>query len=96
MEEYNAADTEAIKQDNINVKNQRDQELEDIRNILDTPEGRRFFKRFFIEGKMFSTTFTGNSKTFFLEGQRNFALKFFSDICEAAPENIVDVIVEGE
>ena len=75
-------------------KNRRDQELEDIKQILDTPQGVRFFRRLFSTGSMFSTTFTGNSKTFFLEGQRNIALRFFNDVCEAAPEKISDVIIE--
>ena len=42
-----------------------------------------------------TTTFTGNSHTFFLEGHRNLALKFFGDIVEAAPDKLVSLIVEG-
>jgi len=71
--------------------------LDDLKKILSTPEGVRFFKRFFDEGQMFSTSMTGNSWTFFKEGQRNFVLSFFKDICHAAPEKIPELIVrEGK
>lgn len=67
------------------VKLERDQELEDIKILLKNPAGLRFFKRLFDEGKMFRTTFTGNSQTYFLEGRRDLALKFFHDILEVDP-----------
>lgn len=75
-------------------KNARDQELEDIRSLVKVPFGVRFLKRLFSEGKILQTTFTGNSQGFFLEGQRNLALKFLADVCEAAPNSVAKVILE--
>ncbi len=77
-------------------KLQRQEELDDLRKLLATPEGMRFFKRFLDAGSMFKSTFTGNSTGMFLEGQRALALKFFSDLCEAAPEKISDLLIRGE
>ena len=71
-------------------------ELDDLKFVLSSPQGVRFFKRFFDEGSMFKTTFTGSSQGMFLEGHRNFALKFFHDICEACPEKIPELIMRGE
>lgn len=77
-------------------KLQRFNELEDIRCILKTKEGLRFFKRLFDEGKMFSTSMTGNSYTYYNEGQRNFVLKFFNDVCVASPETIPELILRKD
>lgn len=74
-------------------KLQRDSELDDLKFLLSTPQGIRFFKRFFDEGSMFKTTFTGNSQGMFLEGHRNLALKFFHDICQACPQKIPELIM---
>lgn len=92
----NVADEKAVKDQEQKNKNQRDQELEDIKDILKTPQGVRFFRRLFAKGKMFQTTFTGNSTGFFLEGARNFALEFLDDVCQVAPHRIADLIVNKE
>ena len=76
-----------------NNKTKTDQYYEDIKTILASPSGVRFFKKFFEEGYMFRTSFTGNSQTFFIEGHRNFCLKFFNDICHASPESIPSLII---
>lgn len=72
----------------------RKRDLSDLRFILETEQGRRFCRRILEEGKVFSSTFTGNSTTFFLEGQRSLALKLFDDMCEAAPHKIADIIIK--
>lgn len=73
-------------------KTERDQELEDIKVLLKNPAAIRFFRRLFDEGKIFETTFTGTSKTYFLEGRRDLALKFFHDILEADPSSIQELV----
>lgn len=90
---HNAADPKKVASIKSKQKNERDQELDDIKTILSAPAGMRFFKRFLEDGKIFSTTFTGNSNSFFFEGMRNLALKYFNDICEAAPEKVADLMI---
>lgn len=58
----------------------RERELNDIKAVLSTREGRRFIWRLLTIGSLFRTTFTGNSTTFFLEGHRNLALLILNDI----------------
>lgn len=85
-----------LKKREQDEKNERDTYLDDLRYLLRSPQGMRFFKKFFEDGHIFRSTFTGNSQTFFLEGHRNFALKYFADICEAAPEKVQELIIKKE
>lgn len=89
---YNAADESQVKDRERKAKFEREQELEDVKDILSRPSGIRFFKRMMRKGQMFKTTFTGNSNTFFLEGHRNFALEYFGDVCEACPEKVSELV----
>jgi hypothetical protein len=89
---YNAADEKLVAEREKKNKNDRDQELEDVKFIINTPQGIRFFKRMMVKGHMFQTTFTGNSQAFFLEGHRNFMLEYFGDVCEACPEKIAELL----
>jgi len=91
---YNASDKEQVKDAAKRNKNQRKQELEDIKNIIARPEGMRFFRRLMEEGKVFRTTFTGNSNGYFLEGHRNLALIFFADIVDAAKNRVAELVIK--
>lgn len=95
-ERDNAADERIVHAQEEARKNDRKQEIEDIKSLMATPFGVRFVRRILAEGKVFSTTFTGNSQTFFLEGQRNLALKFFADIVEACPNRVSELITKGD
>lgn len=83
-----ASDEREVKQREEDAARARRLELDDTRRILDMPEGRRFFRRLFARGKLFETTFTGNSHGYFLEGHRNLVLTYLRDICEAAPDRV--------
>lgn len=72
----------------------RDEQLNDLRFILETEQGMRFFKRFFESGYIFRTTFTGNGWAGFNEGRRALALEFMSDICEAAPDKVAPLFIK--
>jgi hypothetical protein len=90
-----ADDAQVAKREDV-LKRQRLSDLDDVRRIVKTPEGLRFFRRLLDIGKVFQTTFTGNSNTYFLEGHRNLALKFLDDIAEAAPECIPELMKKQE
>jgi hypothetical protein len=78
------------------AKLRRDQQLNDIKAILSTAAGVRFFRRMMADAHVFHTSFTGNSATYFKEGERNLALRYFKDMVEAAPDKIVTLMKEGE
>jgi hypothetical protein len=90
------ASEEGIQDAKDHARVKREQRLDDIRELLKIPAGRRFFKQFFDDGMVFRTTFTGNSQTFFNEGHRNLALKYLHDVAEASPESISSLIVNNK
>ena len=49
-------------------------EIEDLKWVLSNKRGRRFIWRFLEKAGVFKSSFTGNSETFFREGQRNMGL----------------------
>lgn len=75
-------------------KFERLQYQDDLKKILSTPEGVRVFRDFFVRGQMFTTTFTGNSRSYFNEGRRNFALEIFAEVTNVAPEKVAELIIK--
>jgi len=75
---------------------ERQQQLDDIAEIVSRPSGRRFFRRLMSRGRVFGTTYTGNAHGHFLEGQRNIALIFLNDVFEAAPKWAAEILQPEE
>lgn len=89
---HNAADPKDVNDQANRAKLVREQYLKDLREILNTKAGVRVFSTILAKGRIFSTSFTGSSTTFFNEGARNLALQVFDDICVAAPERVQLII----
>lgn len=82
----NAADEQQVKDAAQKVKRGRDLELEDVRFVMNAPQGRRFMNRLIEFCGVNKSSFTGNSTTFFNEGQRNVGLMVFTDLEESCPD----------
>lgn len=93
MTQYNAGDPKQVEERTRQEELYREQYMEDLKELLDIPAGRRFFKHFFIRAKLFHSSFTGNSWTNFNEGRRDLGLEFFADALEAAPDKVSNLIV---
>lgn len=93
---HNAADPKQIGEKENAASRERKQELEDVRYLVKTPAGLRYFRKLLERGMVFTTTFTGNSRTFFNEGGRNLALGVLADVTEAAPEEVVNLMVRTD
>ena len=93
---HNAADEKQVEAQAKRDENRRKQELIDIKDMLETPAGKRFFRRLMKDGLVFQTTFTGNSQGYFLEGHRNLALKYLHDVVEAAPNMVAELMRSEE
>ena len=91
----NAADSAQVKKASQKEKDRIRQEREDVASILGTQAGRRFFFRYLIICGVFKTSFTGNSETFFKEGQRNVGLMLLEDINSVAPESYAVMMKES-
>ena len=72
----------------------RAKELQDIKKILDTPEGLQFFRRLMGYCGIFRSSYSEKTEdTLFKEGRRSVALRFLSDIGEVSPEKIKEFMV---
>lgn len=92
----NAADEDQVKEAEVKVKHGRDLELNDIRFVLGTVQGRRMLWRYLAACGVYKSSFTGNSQTFFLEGQRNIGLLLLADIQDASPEGYLLMMQEAK
>lgn len=80
----NAADPKQVKRAKSEEEFLRDQELNDIRTIMSTKEGRRYMLGLLKRCNIYRNSFTGNSTTFYNEGMRNIGLKVLGDINEGS------------
>lgn len=59
---------------------------DDIKWLLGDERGRRLYWKWLSDSHIFRTSFTGNSETFFKEGERNRGLEMLADLNEHSPE----------
>lgn len=71
-------------------------ETSDFKFIMSSPQGRRFMWRLLDKAGVFRSSFTGNSQTFFLEGQRNIGLVYLLMIQEHCPERYNEMVKEQQ
>ena len=70
----------------------RRRQMDDLRAILGTAEGRRLINRIFERAHIFHTSFTGNSHTYLNEGERNIGLWLISECEEASLDMLKDAM----
>jgi hypothetical protein len=92
----NAANKKEVEQANREEKFSYKQQLADIRLILESEQGRRFLWKYLSKCGVFKSSFTGNSQTFFLEGQRNIGLQLMEDIMAADADAYVKMAKENK
>ncbi|MBF8177814.1 Bbp19 family protein [Herminiimonas contaminans] len=80
---FNASDESQVADRKKKELRGRERELEDLRVVLSTKEGRRFYWKTLCDCGVFKSSFTGNSTTFFNEGKRDIGLKLLADLMEA-------------
>lgn len=71
-------------------------EGEDLRRVMSTASGRRFVWGQLERAGVFRSSFTGNSETFFREGQRNIGLMLLADVNEFCPEQYLTMLMESK
>jgi len=72
---------------------QRAQQIEDVRRLISTGEGKRWFKRIAQNGYFFSTTMSGPNSVL-NEGRRVFAIGCLIEVAMAAPEVCAQLLTE--
>ncbi len=91
---HNAANPQSVEEKEKIARAEADQIKEDIRDIISTDAGLRFFRRLVEDGHIFHSTFKNSGWTAFYEGERNIALRYFNDICEAAPHKVAELMIK--
>ncbi|MBR0568369.1 hypothetical protein J5J83_19785 [Azoarcus sp. L1K30] len=71
-----------------------EQEADDIKWLMGDKRGRRIVARQLDLAGVFRSSFTGNSETFFREGQRNVGLVLLAKIHSHAPEQYAVMLKE--
>lgn len=70
-------------------------EAEDIKWLMSGKRGRRVVWRLLERAGVHRSSFTGNSETFFREGQRNIGLMYEALVFDHAPENYSVMVAEN-
>lgn len=92
----NAADAKQVKNASEKIKSLKERDLGDVRWIVSTPQGRRFYWKYLKSCHVFETSFTGNSHTFFNEGERNVGLRLLAELNDADPEAYMKMLLEAK
>ena len=79
-------DPEQVAEAKAKAKVNAEQAKDDIKTLMAIPAFRRFVWWLLEHTHVFRTSFTGNSETFFKEGERNIGLKVFLRVQECDPE----------
>lgn len=99
MREENPTDLEAqrraAKEQERESALMKEQERSDLVAVMSTESGRRFMWGFLAATGMYNSSFTGNSTTFFNEGQRNIGLKYTVLMLQHCPELYLEMQKEA-
>lgn len=71
-----------------------DQEAEDFKWLMSDKRGRRIVWGLLEKTGLYRSSFTGNSETFFREGERNIGLKLMALIHDNCPERYNQMVME--
>lgn len=71
-------------------------DADDLKWIMGNKKGRRFVWKLLERSGVYRSSFTGNSTTFFNEGQRNIGLMLLADIHSVCPEHYVTMLKEAK
>ena len=93
---HNAADPGQVDNADQKTESLNDQRLNDIREILSTRRGRRFFWRYLEVCGVYKTSNADQHQIFFNEGMRNIGLQLLADLNEAAPEAYLVMLREAQ
>ena len=91
-----AADPEQVERAKQKAESLNDRRLNDIREVLNTRRGRRFFWRYLEICGVYKTSNADQHQIFFNEGMRNIGLQLLADLNEAAPEVYLIMLREAQ
>lgn len=91
----NASDPAQVERNRKEIAKRSKRDRSDLLRLLEIPEFRRFAWRYLGFSKLFETSFTGNSTTFFNEGMRSVGLKLLHEITTTDPAAYLKMMNEA-
>lgn len=93
----NAADEKQVKEANRKILSARRSELNEVRALLATAEGRKFLWRLLERCGVYKSSYDqSGSRVYFNEGRREVGLWVLAEIIEAEPEAYVSLMKEAK
>jgi len=86
MSVYDANNPHHVGLAALDAQESRTRDLGDLTIVMNSEAGRRFVWRLLSAAHCFQTSFTGDTETFFREGERNLGLQILTDLLEECPE----------
>jgi len=74
------------------VRFKREDELNDIRDLLTLPSGQRFLWRYLEVCGVFRSSWSPSAEIHFNEGRRDIGLRILADITEADPKALITLM----
>lgn len=93
--QFNAGDEEQVAERKKLSATQEAQRIEGLRKIVNDPDSRLWLRDLLGFCGIGRSSFTGNSQTFFLEGQRNVGLRVQGELVKHYPDAFITMLKEG-
>lgn len=90
----NLGDAESAGERNTQIKNREARRLSGLKAILENKDARLYLWDLLDFCGVSRTSFTGNSHTFFNEGQRNVGLRIQADLTKHYPDSYLNMLKE--
>ena len=74
----------------------REREIDDFKFVMGDPRGRRVVWRILEKAGIYRSSYTGNSETFFREGERNIGLMLLAEMMATCPELHIAMLQEKD
>lgn len=74
----------------------REREIDDFKFVMGDPRGRRVIWRVLEKAGIYRSSYTGNSETFFREGERNIGLMLLAEMMTTCPELHIAMLQEKD
>lgn len=87
----NTADEQQVKESQKQEEKRQKRREKALLHVMGTPQGREFIWGLLEDARIFRSSFTGNSATFFNEGRRDFGLQLLNDVQHYCPKLYLDM-----
>lgn len=96
MSTRNAADIGQVKESENREKRQREQELNDVRAVLSTIHGRRFYWRMMKQCRTFESIWEPSAKIHYNSGRQDFGHFLLAELNDSTPETYLQMMKENK